>query len=155
LLAIANEIKKCYSVHIALDKTNTMCIGTYMGTVIIIFILLVIILTAVKSILNRILHGSACCGERDAPEKKVKVQDKNKSHYPYKYILSVDGMHCSNCTRHVENALNSIDGIWAAASLEKKSVTVLSKMELEPADLESEVQDAGYTVLAVTKDTSC
>ena len=126
-----------------------------MGTIIIVLILLVIILTAIKATLKRILHGSACCGERDAPEKKVKVQDKNKSHYPFKYVLSVDGMHCSNCTRHVENALNSIDGRWATASLEKKSVTVLSKMELDSADLESEVRDAGYTVLAVTKGTSC
>ena len=38
-----------------------------MGTIIIILILLVIILTAVKGTLKRILHGSACCGEREAP----------------------------------------------------------------------------------------
>lgn len=123
-----------------------------MGTVIIILILLIIIFTAVKGTLNRILHGSACCGERDAPEKKVKVRDKNKSHYPFKYVLSVDGMHCSNCTRHVENALNSIDGVWATASLEKKSVTVLSKIKLEADDLESEISEVGYTVLAVTSN---
>jgi len=123
-----------------------------MGTAIIIVILLVIILTSVKSTINRILHGSACCGERDAPEKKVKVKDKNKSHYPFKYVLSVDGMHCSNCTRHVENALNSIDGLWATANLEKKAVTVLSKMKVDSSDLESEVRKAGYTVLAITKE---
>ena len=123
-----------------------------MGTIIIVLILLVIVLTAVKATLKRILHGSACCGERDAPEKKIQPSDKNKSHYPYKYVLSVDGMHCSNCTRHVENALNSIAGLWATASLEKKTVTVLSKMELDSADLESEIREAGYTVLAITKE---
>ena len=123
-----------------------------MGTVIIVLILLIIVLTAVKATLKRILHGSACCGERDAPEKKIQPADKNKSNHPYKYILSIDGMHCSNCTRHVENALNSIAGLWATASLEKKSVTVLSKMELDSADLESEVREAGYTVLAITKE---
>ena len=126
-----------------------------MGTIFVIAILLVICVLAVKSVIHRIRHGSACCGERDAPEKKIQPADKDKSHYPYKYILAVDGMHCSNCTRHVENALNSIDGLWATASLEKKSVTVLSKMELESADLETEIREAGYTVLAVTKDTSC
>ena len=123
-----------------------------MGTIIIVLILLVIILTAIKGTLKRILHGSACCGERDAPEKKIQPADKNKSNHPYKYILSIDGMHCSNCTRHVENALNSIAGLWATASLEKKSVTVLSKMELDSSDLESEVREAGYTVLAITKE---
>ena len=125
-----------------------------MGTIIIVLILLIIILTAIKGTLKRILHGSSCCGEKDAPEKKVKVTDKNKSHYPFKYVVSVDGMHCSNCTRHVENAFNSIDGVWATASLKKKTVTVLSKIELDSADLESEVREAGYTVLAVTKETS-
>ena len=126
-----------------------------MGTIFTAAVLLIIAVFAVKSVIHRIRHGSACCGERDAPEKKIQPSDKNKSHYPYKYTLAVDGMHCSNCTRHVENALNSIDGLWATASLEKKTVTVLSKMELEAADLESEVREAGYTVLAVSKDTSC
>ena len=123
-----------------------------MGTAITIIFLLVIIAFAIKGVIHRIRHGSACCGERDAPEKRVQPADKDKSHYPYKYTLAVDGMHCSNCTRHVENALNSIDGVWATASLEKKSVTVLSKKELESADLENEVSEAGYTVLAVSKN---
>ena len=123
-----------------------------MGTVITIIFLLVIGAFAVKSVIHRIRHGSACCGEHDVPDKKIQPADKNKANYSYKYTLAVDGMHCSNCTRHVENALNSIDGVWAIASLEKKTVTVLSKMELEPADLENEVSEAGYTVLAVSKN---
>lgn len=126
-----------------------------MGTIIIIIILLAIVTFALKSIIHRIRYGSACCGERDAPEKKIRPADKNKSHYPYKYTLSVDGMHCSNCTRHVENALNSIDGFWASASLEKKTVTVLSKTEVDAADFENEIREAGYTVLSVTKEKSC
>ena len=121
-----------------------------MGTIFTAAVLLIIAVFAVKSVIHRIRHGSACCGERDAPEKNIQPADKDKSHYPYKYILAVDGMHCSNCTRHVENALNSIDGLWATASLEKKTVTVLSKMELDAADLETEIREAGYTVLAVT-----
>ena len=121
-----------------------------MGTIFTAAVLLIIAVFAVKSVIHRIRHGSACCGERDAPEKKIQPADKDKSHYPYKYILAVDGMHCSNCIRHVENVLNSIDGLWATASLEKKTVTVLSKMELDAADLETEIREAGYTVLAVT-----
>ena len=122
-----------------------------MGTIFIILVIIVIVFFAIKGTVKRVRHGSACCGERDAAEKKIQPADKDKSHYPYEYVLSVDGMHCSNCTRHVENALNSIEGVWATANLEKKSVTVLSKMELDSSDLESEVRDAGYTVLVVTK----
>ena len=123
-----------------------------MGTIFVIAILLAIVAFSIKSLIHRIRHGSACCGERDAPEKKIQPSDKDKSHYPYKYTLAVDGMHCSNCVRHVENALNSVEGLWATASLEKKSVTVLSKMELEAADLENEIREAGYTVLADTSN---
>jgi len=120
--------------------------------IISVIIVIIILIFAVTSIIHRIRHGSACCGEREAPEKKVGVCDKNKSHYPYKYSLKVDGMHCSNCTRRVENALNSHDGIWARASLEKKEVTVLSKNEMNSADLEKWVADSGYTVLSVRRD---
>ena len=122
-----------------------------MGTALITIILLVIIALAIISTVHRIRHGSSCCGERDAPEKRIQPADKNKSHYPYKYTIAVDGMHCSNCTRHVENTLNSLDGVWAKASLETKSVTVLSKTEIEAEAFEDEISDAGYTVLAVSK----
>ncbi len=121
-----------------------------MGSILIIAILVVIILFAIKSVIHRIRHGSACCGERDAPQKKVKVKDKNKSHYPFLYILTVDGMHCSNCTRHVENALNSLDGIWATANLQDKEVIVLSKKIRENSELEKIVAQAGYTVLKIS-----
>ncbi len=123
-----------------------------MGTVIITLILIVIAALAVKSVVHRIRHGSSCCGERDAPEKKVKVSDKNKSNYPYRYIISVDGMHCSNCTRRVENALNSLDGIWATANLEKKYVSVLSKKEADEKVLTSQISGAGYTVLSFAQE---
>jgi copper chaperone CopZ len=121
-----------------------------MGSIIIIAILVVIILFAIKSVVHRIRHGSACCGERDAPQKKVKVKDKNKAHYPFQYILAVDGMRCSNCTRNVENALNSLDGIWATADLQEKEVIVLSKTIRENSELERIVAQAGYTVLKIS-----
>ena len=121
-----------------------------MESFLIIAGLAVIILFAIRSVIHRIRHGSACCGERDAPQKKVKVKDKNKAHYPFKYILTVDGMHCSNCTRHVENTLNSLEGTWATADLQDKEVIVLSKTIRENSELEKIVAQAGYTVLKIS-----
>ena len=118
------------------------------STVCIIAVLCIIVFFAIKSTVNRILHGSACCGERDAPAKKVKVKDKNKLHYAYSYTAYVDGMRCSNCARNVENALNSLDGVWAKANIEKKCVTLLSKSEIDESLLTSTVAKAGYTVLS-------
>ncbi len=118
-----------------------------MGTVIVIFVLAVIVLCAIFSIRKRIKYGSACCGTRDAAPKKIRVKDKNKSHYPYTYTLNVDGMHCSNCARHVENALNSKDGIWAIVKLENNTVLVRSKNPLEWDELSPVISKAGYTLI--------
>ncbi|WP_022933071.1 heavy-metal-associated domain-containing protein [Treponema bryantii] len=119
-----------------------------MGTAIVIFVLAIIVVCAILSIRKRIKYGSACCGTHDAAPKKIKVKDKNKAHYPYTYNLNVDGMHCSNCARRVENALNSKDGVWAKVNLEKKSVLVRAKNSLEESELSKIISDTGYTVIS-------
>ena len=120
-----------------------------MGTAIILLVLVGICVIALASVRKRIKYGSSCCGTHDAPPKKIKVRDKNASNYPYTYTLSVDGMHCSNCARRVENALNAKDGVWATVSLEKKSVLVRSKSPFEQSELSRIIAGVGYTVIDV------
>ena len=119
-----------------------------MGTIIVIFVLAIIVVCAILSTRKRIKYGSACCGTHDAAPKKIKVKDKNKAHYPYTYTLTVDGMHCSNCARRVENALNSKDGVWASVKLENNTVLVRSKNPLEVSELSKIISDTGYTVIS-------
>ncbi|MBQ3798851.1 MAG: heavy-metal-associated domain-containing protein, partial [Treponema sp.] len=83
----------------------------------------------------------------DPLPKKIRVSDRDVSHYPCCYRLTVDGMHCSNCVRHVENALNSLPGVWATVSLAEKSVLVRSKGPLEEDGLSRAVSEAGYTLM--------
>ena len=118
-----------------------------MGTIIVILILAVIIICAILSIRKRIKYGSACCGSHDAAPKKIRVNDKNKSHYPYTYTLTVDGMHCSNCARRVENALNSKEGLWASVKLENNTVLLRSKNLIEWDELSTVISKAGYTLI--------
>ena len=118
-----------------------------MGTTIVIFVLAIIVFCAILSIRKRIKYGSACCGTHDAAPKKIKVKDKNKAHYPYTYNLNVDGMHCSNCARRVENALNVKEGVWAKVDLEKKSVLVRAKSQLKWEDFSTLINKAGYTLI--------
>ena len=119
-----------------------------MGTTIVIFVLAIIVVCAILSIRKRIKYGSSCCGTHDAAPKKIKVKDKNKAHYPYTYTLTVDGMHCSNCARRVENALISKEGIWASVKLENNTVLVRSKNQLEWAELSKAISDSGYTLIS-------
>ena len=71
-----------------------------MGTAIVIVIIVVICVFAIYSYGHKMRHGGGCCGSHEAAEKKVKVADKNKDHYPYAVTLTIDGMTCSNCSRH-------------------------------------------------------
>ena len=119
-----------------------------MGNTVIIIVLLAIVALAVCSTIRRIRYGSSCCGERDAAPKKVKVADRNKAHYPHEYVLKVDGMHCSNCDRRVENALNAGEGRWATANIEKKEVIFLSKQEERETEIGRIISSAGYTMLS-------
>lgn len=118
-----------------------------MENVIIIIALVVLLTGAIYSIIRRIRFGSSCCGEKIPPDKKVRVKDKNRTNYPYKYVLKVDGMHCSNCARRIENAFNSTDGRWARADIANKEVMLLSKHEETQQDLSEVVSSAGYVML--------
>ena len=122
-----------------------------MGNAGVIAILIVIIGAAVYGTVRRIRFGSSCCGTKTPPDKKVRVKDRNKAHYPYRYYLSVDGMHCSHCARRVENAFNRTDGRWAVIDLGKKEVLLRSKHEETQSGLFDIVSSAGYTMLAYRK----
>ena len=121
--------------------------GVFMGTVIIILVLVIIVVCAILSTRKRIKYGSACCGTHDAAPAKIRVYDKNKAHYPNTYTLIVDGMHCSNCARLIENALNSKEGVWAKVNLEKKSVLVRAKNPMKLEDFSTVITNAGYTLI--------
>ena len=94
---------------------------------IIIVALIVVAIFAVKGSIRQFTYG--CCGTKDV-EKKIKVQDKNASDYPYYAVIGVDGMKCKHCKLHVENAFNEKDGNWAEVNLEKKEADVRMKTKL-------------------------
>lgn len=122
-----------------------------MGTLVISLLLALICVFSVRSVIKRIKYGSSCCGTHAPLPKKIRVTDKDASHYPYSYTLTVDGMHCTNCVRHVENALNAEEGIWATVKLEDKSVLVRSKIQLDETELSRSISGAGYTMIAFSK----
>ena len=90
---------------------------------------------------------SSCCGTPEVRTVK-KVADTDPSHYPYRYTLSIDGMHCSNCARTVENELNSMDGVWGKVDLGKKEASVLSKAERSEEDFAGILAAKDYSLTA-------
>lgn len=108
-------------------------------------VLIVFAVFVIKSYTKKLASG--CCGGGDA-EKKVKVADKNRAHYPYAATLTVDGMMCAACETRVENALNAIDGVWAKASSSDGRVEVLMKTPVDEDAFRKVVNELGvYTLM--------
>ena len=116
-----------------------------MSTAIICAVLIVIAIIGIKSYAKKLTSG--CCGASSQPSvKKMKVRDKDKSHYPYSRLLKVDGMSCGNCASHVENALNGLEGVWAQVDLEKGEALVRMKQEYGNNELKQAVKEAGWSI---------
>ena len=88
---------------------------------------------------------SSCCGTPEVRTVK-KVDDTDESHYPYMYVIGIEGMHCSNCARSVENAFNSMDGIWAGVELGRNRAVARAKQEMTESDFTEALKDTTYKV---------
>ena len=118
-----------------------------MSTAILCLLLIIMIVFGLRSYLKRLTSG---CGASARPGVKInKVKDRDKSHYPYRVLLKVDGMSCGSCAARVENALNALDGVWAQVDLGEEQADVRMKREYGEQELKAAVKTAGYTVYRV------
>ncbi len=61
--------------------------------------------------------------------------------------ISVQGMTCENCVRHVTQALQELPGVTGVeVALASGSATVQSDRPLERAELAHALDEAGYTL---------
>lgn len=116
---------------------------------IIILLIVILAIFSVKKYKSNMKYG--CCGSGGSETgRRVEVADQDASHYPYDATLHIEGMHCENCVRYVENALNEQDGLWAKADLKKGTAFVRMKAVYADEDFERILHRAGYTVTEVT-----
>lgn len=63
--------------------------------------------------------------------------------------FKVAGMSCNHCRKHVENALNSIDGVKATVSLDSATASVeYSNANLTIKDFQAAVSKEGNYILS-------
>jgi copper chaperone CopZ len=55
-------------------------------------------------------------------------------------------MTCDNCAARVENALNSLEGIWASVRIDTGKARILSKETVDERKIREAVRGAGYGV---------
>ena len=73
---------------------------------------------------RKIRYGSSCCGEKEKAVDRIQASDTDASHYPYHYLIKVEGMTCGNCARRVENAFHQTGEALARVNLGTKQVKV-------------------------------
>ncbi|MBQ3292078.1 MAG: cation transporter [Mogibacterium sp.] len=88
---------------------------------------------------------SSCCGSAESVLPK-RVEDTDRSHYPFKYYVSIDGMMCSNCAANVENAINASGDTWAHVNLGRHRAEVLAKKEKTEEDFVKALKGTNYKV---------
>lgn len=66
-----------------------------------------------------------------------------------KKVIKIEGMMCSHCTSHVQNALNAIDGVKADVSLEDKAAYVEITSDVTDEMLKNAVTSEGYKVTGI------
>ncbi len=127
-----------------------------MGSVIYLYAIIILAIVfagiyAVGSYRKKLRSG--CCGSGDSESvKRIKVSDRNPDHYPYTAVLTIYGMVCGSCASKIENALNSMDGIWAQADPAKGRAVVRMKHEVSDDDLRSAVNSLkSYTVMNIER----
>lgn len=67
--------------------------------------------------------------------------------------VSVDGMTCGNCVKHVTEALEGVPGVLDVSvelrAGETSPVTLVSNDSLDEAAITAAVDDAGYAVVSI------
>lgn len=62
--------------------------------------------------------------------------------------LTVEGMHCQKCVARITEALKQIGGVKKVnVDLEKKSVNVISKVEIDRDVLAEAIEKLGFSVV--------
>ena len=61
--------------------------------------------------------------------------------------VTIEGMMCQNCVKHVTNALNGLPGVTAQVDLDTKTATVTGEVTDEA--IKAAVTEAGYEVVSI------
>ena len=120
-----------------------------MTDVIIIIALLIIVVLALNSAKKRLKGG--CCGSGGG-SIKIKPQDKNTAHYPFKSTLYIDGMTCEHCSTRIENAFNSRADCYAKVDLKKKCARLLTKEQLDEKEICDIITQCGYSFVKLVRE---
>ncbi len=113
-----------------------------LSTWIISFIVLVLLVFGVFSFIKRGRKG--CCSASSDEKIQAIDVDEDESHYRYRYEYSIEGMHCVNCQRRIEENLDRIGETFARCDWRKGSLILFSKKEINSIIVLDRLEALGY-----------
>ncbi len=90
--------------------------------------------------------------EKEADIGSIRISDEDKGEGEKKMTkkLSIEGMMCQHCVKHVHDALSAVEGVASAdVSLEGKGATVECSEAVSDDALRAAVTEAGYEVTGI------
>lgn len=85
--------------------------------------------------------------------KNTETKEKESMFGTKKAIVNVEGMSCNHCKAHVEEAINSVDGVKkAVVDLDKNIANVKFSGDLDKDAIKKSVEDAGYKVTEIVEE---
>jgi len=116
---------------------------------VLVAILLVGCCVAAIDVVKRVTRG--CC-RSGAMKREFPIADKEISHYPYRWIMVIEGVRCGECALKIERTLDRIDGVWASVDAKKGSADIRGKILVDDATLRFSVEDLGYHVCSLHRN---
>lgn len=82
-----------------------------------------------------------------AEESRTETSNIAKEETTMTKTVTIEGMMCQNCVKHVTNALNGLPGVTAQVDLDTKTATVTGEVTDEA--IKAAVTEAGYEVVSI------
>lgn len=114
-----------------------------MGNEIIIAILVILFYIALKETVKHFKGQGGCCGGLSYKAKRKKLEGTIVS----KCNISIEGMHCENCSNRIENAINKLDGVSCKVNLRKKEAVISSTHEIDRGEIADLITGLGYKII--------
>jgi len=87
-------------------------------------------------------------GENNAPQTNLSEKGEQTMK---ELTLTIEGMMCAHCQKHVTDALNAIKGVTAEVSLEEKKAYVKADREIADDVFRQAIADAGYEMTEIVR----
>lgn len=110
----------------------------------ILAIVVVVVFLGIRSSVKHFARKGGCYGSSDYKPKKKKLPK-----VLYQKTFQVEDMHCEQCKRRVEEAVNDISGVAGVVHLKKGELTVSYETDVEDEVIMAKLEKRGYRVVGV------